>query len=205
MFDRQSSINSSCLHRNIAARSGHCFHGIVGINGRRVLSREDYIAIAARLFAIYVFVKTALQIPAAVQALSEGGQVAWAGLYALVLLTCLAICVWLWFFPLTIARKLLPVMKEPRSEQAISAPIALSIGLTLIGVWFLAEGAIDAIYWFALIMRTKQMPHMSGFEWSSDQIASMVATAFELVVGIWLVLGNAGFRRVIYKFRYGEQ
>jgi hypothetical protein len=170
-----------------------------------VVSREDYVAIAARLFAVYIAFKAVLQIPTAIQTLSQDQGIAWAGLYVLVLLVSLAICAFLWFFPLTIARKLLPVMKEPRSDKAINASIGLSLGLTLIGVWLLAQGAIDSIYWLTLIVRTKQMAQQMGFEWTPDQTAAMAATVFELGVGAWLVFGNAGLRRLIYKFRYGEQ
>jgi hypothetical protein len=154
---------------------------------------------------VYIAFKAVLQIPTAIQTLSQDQGIAWAGLYVLVLLVSLAICAFLWFFPLTIARKLLPVMKEPRSDKAINASIGLSLGLTLIGVWLLAQGAIDSIYWLTLIVRTKQMAQQMGFEWTPDQTAAMAATVFELGVGAWLVFGNAGLRRLIYKFRYGEQ
>jgi len=169
------------------------------------VSREDYVAIAARLFAVYIGFKAVVQIPIIVQTLSHDQGVAWAWLFALFLLVSLAICAVLWFFPLTIARNLLPVMTEPRSEQAISASIGLSLGLTLIGVWILAQGAIDSAYWLTLLVRAKQQTQESGFELAPDQVASMAATAFELGLGAWLVFGNAGLRRLIYKFRYGEQ
>jgi hypothetical protein len=168
------------------------------------VSREDYVAIAARLFAVYIVLKTILQIPTAVQTMSQEQGTPWVWLYVLALLVSLAICVFLWFFPLTIARKLLPVMKEPRSEQTISAPIGLSLGLTLIGIWFLAHAAIDSIYWLTLIVRVKQMDPQVSFEWTPDQVASMIATVFQLGLSAWLVFGNAGLRRLIYKFRYGE-
>ncbi|MGA9827946.1 MAG: hypothetical protein WBQ57_06360 [Rhodanobacteraceae bacterium] len=169
------------------------------------MSREDYIAIAARLFAVYIVFATVLQIPAAVETLSHDQGIGWAGLYALVLLVSLAICAFLWFFPLTVARKLLPVMKEPRSEQSINASIGLSLGLTLIGVWFLAQGAMRSIYWLALIVWTKQQNEQTGFLWRPSQIASMATTVFELGAGASLILGSSGLRRLIYKLRYGEQ
>lgn len=166
------------------------------------MSREDYVAVAARLFAVYVAFKVLLQIPAVAQTLSQDQGMAWAGLYALVLLMSLALCAFLWFFPLTIARKLLPVMKEPRSEQAINASVGLSLGLTLIGVWFLGNGTIDAMYWLALIVRSKQHVDSLSFEWSPEQIASMVSTVFEVAVGACLVLGSTGLQHLIHRLRY---
>ena len=169
-----------------------------------IVSREDYVAIAVRLFAVYIVFNVVLQIPIVTQALSQEHGAAWAWLHALALLASIAICALLWFFPLTIARKLLPVMKEPRSDQAINASIGLSLGLTLIGVWIFAQGAIDSIYWITLIVRTKQMEQQIDFDWEPDQIASIVTTIFELALAAWLSFGNSGLRRLIYKFRYGE-
>jgi Kef-type K+ transport system membrane component KefB len=168
------------------------------------VSREDYVAIAARLFAIFLGFKALVQIPLVAQALSQDHSVALPWLFGLVLAMALLICAFLWFFPLTVARKLLPVMKEPRSDQAMSASIGLSLGLTLIGVWFLAQGVIDSVYWLALIVRIKQDQQL-GFEWIPSQIASMTVAIFQVGLGTWLVLGSAGIRRLIYKFRYGEQ
>lgn len=168
------------------------------------MNREDYVAIAARLLAVYVTIQIILQIPRAAHVLAQGQGVAWAGLYALILAICLAGCTLIWFFPLTVARKLLPAMKESRSGQAIDASIGLSLGLTLIGVWFFAQGLVDAIYWLALAVWAKQNPQMSGFEWTADQAASMIATGFQLGVGAWMVLGTSGIQRHIRRFRYGE-
>jgi hypothetical protein len=167
------------------------------------MGREDYVAIASRLFAVYIGLKTVLQIPVAVQIMSQGEGMAFAAVYGLLLLLVLAFCAFLWFFPLTIARKLLPVMKEPRSEQAIDASVGLSLGLTLIGFWLFAQGAIDAVYWLALIVRMKQeVLRETDFTWQPEQIASMVKAVFEVGFGIYLVLGSAGLKRFIDKARY---
>jgi len=167
-----------------------------------VVSREDYVAVAARLFAVYIAFQVVLQLPVGAQTLSQDQDMVWAGLYVLALLVSLALCAFLWFFPLTIARKLLPVMKEPRSDQAINASVGLSLGLTLIGIWFLADGTIGAVYWLALIVRTKQHVEQLDFEWSPEQLASMASTVFEVAVGACLVLGSTGLRQLIHRLRY---
>ena len=167
-----------------------------------VVSREDYVAVAARLFAVYIAFQVVLQLPVGAQTLSQDQDMVWAGLYVLALLVSLALCAFLWFFPLTIARKLSPVMKEPRSDQAINASVGLSLGLTLIGIWFLAEGTIGAVYWLALIVRTKQHVEQLDFEWSPEQLASMASTVFEVAVGACLVLGSTGLRQLIHRLRY---
>ena len=167
------------------------------------MSREDIIAVAVRLFAVYMLFSILETIPGATQLLSGQDGATWASLYISILVGAGLICGFLWFFPLSIARKLLPVMREPRSEQALSAPVALSLGLTMIGVWFFATALIDASYWLTLLIRSKQM-HDVPVEWSHKQIASMVADFTRLFLSFWLLFGSAGIRRFIYKFRYGD-
>lgn len=168
------------------------------------MSREDYVAVGTRLFAVYVGIKTLFQIPALVQGLTRGDDAVFAWLYVLALLLVIVICSTLWVFPLTIARKLLPVMKEPRSEQTIDAAIGLSLGLILLGAWLFTQGFLDMVYWLTLALRTRQLAEHYVHEWNPDQIASMTVTVFELALGAWLVLGNSGIRRLIYNFRYGS-
>lgn len=167
------------------------------------MSREDYVAIAARLVAIYVAFRAILLVPAAVQTLSHAQGADFSLLYVLVLFAIWVLCAFLWFFPLTIARKLLPVMKEQRSDQAINGSLGLSLGLTLIGAWFFAKGVTDFAYWIGFFAWTRHVSPQVPIEWAPEQVASMVATAFRLAVGFWLIFGSAGLRRLIYRFRYG--
>src|SRR6185312_5486649 len=105
----------------------------------------------------------------------------WAGLYFAILDIGALFCAFLWFFPLSIARKLLPTMREPRSEHAIGEPVALSLGLTLIGICLLASALVDTTYWLTIIIRSRQIKDIP-MEWTHQQVASMVATAAQLLL-----------------------
>lgn len=168
------------------------------------MSREDYVAIATRLVAVYLGVQLILQVPAVIEVLTQDGRTAGAWVYLLVLLPILAVCAFLWFFPLTVARKLLPVMKESRSEQAIDASVGLSLGITLIGLWLLARGVIDASYWLTMLGIAGQMDEPEKLEWTPNQIASMVSCAMQVLAGAALVLGSSGVKRLIQRYRYGD-
>ena len=166
------------------------------------MSREDYVAVATRLFSIYVFFNIARSVPGAIQILGQDQGMAMAGLYAFILFVGILFCAFLWFFPLTVARKLLPVMREPRSEDTIGSATALSIGMTLIGIWFLGNALVDFSYWLSLFVRTKQVGDII-VEWPPNDIASVVATAVQLIVATWLLFGSSGIKRLIFRFRFG--
>lgn len=166
------------------------------------MSREDFIAVGTRLFAVYLAFNVLWNAAGAAMFVFQDGMSSWAIFLVLFWLVALAVCGLLWVFPLTVARKLLPVMREPRSETALDARVALSLGLTLIGVWVLANAIVDGLYWLALVVRTNQLDYLT-LDWNPDQVAGMVSTALELVIGAWLMLGNAGIGRLIHRFRYG--
>ena len=165
------------------------------------MSREDLIAVAARLFAVFLLVTTARTVPSAIALLGQGGQPP-VLLVGLVTASSVAVCALLWFFPLTIARKLLPAMSEPRSEAAMSGPVALSVGLTLVGVWVLAYALPDAIYWSTWAIATRRAGS-AYVEWGPEQIASIATTVAELVLAAWLVFGSSGIKRLILRYRNG--
>ena len=84
------------------------------------MSREDLIAVATRLFAVFLLITVARFIPSAVALLDQNADVPSPVLAGLVLVSGLAACGVLWLFPLSIARKLLPAMREPRCTGKIA-------------------------------------------------------------------------------------
>ena len=166
------------------------------------MSREDIVAVASRVVAVFVFVFTLRTVAGAIQLFATSDTIALTG-FGIVVLVLLSIAALLWYFPLTIAGKLLPVMKEPRSGHALDASTALSIALTAIGIWFLGNAIIDVSYWLTLFARVKQSD-VSGFEWTPDQLASMAATGIELALAIWLVFGSTGIKNMVYRIKYGK-
>lgn len=166
------------------------------------MSREDFVAVAARLFAIFLLYITVRSVPGTLHVLSQPDGAGWYVLYGFLLMALLLFVAFLWFFPLTVARKLLPVMREPRSETALDASMALSVGITLIGLWVLASALADAAYWASLVVSVAKFAPQ-GFEWSPEQMAGMVATVVELAIALSLVLGSTGIKKLIHRYRYG--
>lgn len=167
------------------------------------MSREDIVAVAARMLALYGVFRIIALSPLAVNMLSQPDGISTTALFVVSHLVVLAACALLWFFPLTVARKLLPVMHEPRSEPTIDASIALSLGLVLMGLWLLANALLDLSYWLTLLMLHSQKIAVS-FEWTGTEIAALVSSIVRLVLALWLLFGTAGIKRLIGKFRHGD-
>jgi hypothetical protein len=166
------------------------------------MSREDVIAVAVRVFAIFLLVTVVRTIPGTLALIDQVEPKPSLVLVWLLSGLSLALCAYLWFFPLTVARKLLPAMREPRSETAMNGSVALSVGLTLLGVWVLTSALPDATYWVILFLLSRRID-AGPIEWQHDQIANMIATAGQLALAVWLIFGSSGIKRLILRFRNG--
>lgn len=166
------------------------------------MAREDLVAVAVRIFAVFLLVTVARSFPSAMALLDQPESRLSLVLVGVVLAGSLSVCAVLWFFPLTIARRLLPAMREPRSETAMSGPVALSVGLTLLGVWVLAYALPDALYWATLFLLSRQVG-AAYVPWGYEQIASVVTTVAELALAAWLIFGSSGIKRLILRYRHG--
>lgn len=169
------------------------------------MSREDLVAVGIRLFAIYLALASLRMLAGIIALMSQPeGMTFGSGLLtnASVVALFLAVAAWLWTFPLSVARRLLPVMKEARSEDSAGPAVLVSVALTLMGVWLLAGALVDGTYWVTWVA----MVRSSGFEaipFNDDQIANMVATGVELVLALVLIFGASGLRRLLFRLRYG--
>jgi hypothetical protein len=165
------------------------------------MSREDIVAIAVRLFAIFLGIYVLRTLFGVVQFTSEMTFDAKAIVASLAVVGAMAGGVLLlWFFPLSVARKLLPVMKEPRSESKVGVDTLFSLGLILMGLWLLANAIIDGLYWASLLLAMRAADMMS-LELTSEQQAAIFTTAVEAIVAVFLILGSTGIRNVVYRFR----
>lgn len=165
------------------------------------MSREDIVAIAVRLFAIFLGIYVLRTLFGFVQFTSEMTFDAKAILVSVAVVGAMAgAVVLLWFFPLSVARKLLPVMKEPRSEPNVGVDTLFALALVLMGLWILANAVIDGIYWISTLLAMRSVDIQFSTLTPSDK-AAMVATVVETIIAMFLILGSTGIRNVVYRFR----
>lgn len=117
-------------------------------------------------------------------------------------LPTLAIAALLWYFPLNVARKLLPVMKEPKPVVDHASRTALQLALTAIGFWVLANAVTGLAYWIVFVARLAALP--TPVEQSPETTAGIVATIVETLLGLWLILGNQGLVNLIERLKYSR-
>jgi hypothetical protein len=171
------------------------------------VSREDIVAIASRLFAIFIGVTALRTIGTTFGVAYQSGSAILPSAYfylAIILTTALSASLFLWFFPLSIARKLLPVMKEPQPSVTWQSGNAMELALAVLGFWILADAIADAFYWASFYFFVHQATG-TGFETiGAAEKAEMIVTVIELVLGSWFVLGHRGVATLFNRIRFGN-
>jgi hypothetical protein len=113
----------------------------------------------------------------------------------------IATCAILWFFPASIATKLLPSLRS--TQQNSPTPLLIewqTLGVICIGLWSLSRSIPDTVYWLTFY----SIASSDGMTFSSlgaGQKASMLTTVVELVIGLWLLLGAKGLAALLFKIR----
>jgi hypothetical protein len=156
------------------------------------MSPHQVVAVAARLFAVWLVIHVPGQV---YEFFSEQAKLHDSTLpfFALCVMVIEVIAILtLWLFPHTIARRLLGA---PSAEPAppASADTWLRIGCALIGLWLLATAVpalmLDA---FALSYLT------AAVDDSSSLRRSVFYYLAEVAIGVWLILGAQGFRKLVW-------
>jgi len=167
-----------------------------------MLGKEDIVAIASRLFAISLLITLAGNGAAFAHFVHEnsGSAVETALVLCVIGLVPVTLAAVLWFFPLTIARKLLPVLRVTPPPLSAPREHVEETAVFVLGVWVLASALPDLAYWIVTFARIDSADVASA--WLPEQIGGMVLTALSLLIGVWLVLGARGLIGAVRRLRY---
>lgn len=148
-----------------------------------------YLGLAVRLFAICLMVYGVFNVAALITSFyysSEFGRFSMRSLPLLLVIVALPmlISILLWFFPLTVAHKLLG--NEERVFEPISPVNILTILIASIGLFFLYLSLMDSVYWFTSYNFLSAMS--PTFSFGPEDKAQIVSTAVELAFALILTL-----------------
>jgi hypothetical protein len=113
----------------------------------------------------------------------------------------IAACAALWFFPMTIAARLIP--GGARAEEP-AAPAQLadwqSLGMICVGLWGLLDAIPGLVYWISFVTLSHNEDSLyDGLTF--QQKATIAARVVGLLLSLWLVFGAKGFAAMLFRIR----
>lgn len=162
------------------------------------MSREDIIAVASRLFAFFLLV-VAVRSGSLVFAVSNIDTGSLALTIVAGVIVPLAVAGLLWFFPLGVARKLLPVMRTEGATLSTDRAGLMEVGCTVLGLWLLASGLSQGLPLGLYLVAIEAQGYRELL--SSGHIAPIGEALIEVIIALWLLLGYEGVIGAIRRFR----
>jgi hypothetical protein len=150
------------------------------------------VAVTVRLFAISLGLSALNALPIVTIEQASQGPHPPSFVYSLFLMLAL----FLWMFPHSVARKLVPGIPEPAAETT-AADTWLAIGCAVIGLWLVSR---------ALPGLLRDLYVLNGVDRDVDshEVKSWALFNFiQLVIAAWLAFGGAGFRKLFWTARNG--
>ena len=157
------------------------------------MSPTQIVAVAIRLFIVWQVVITVISIPALYAQARSLYSVGWElpMLFYLVAAAIIGVLLYvLWRFPMTVAGKILSRTIE-ESEESASPDLWLSMGCALMGLWLL----VVAIPEVASDVMAAREGYLSAPSIVKVRLAADVPA---LILGIWLIFGAKGFRKLFW-------
>ena len=165
------------------------------------MPKGQVVGIAVRLFAIFLALETlryaSSLLPYA--AAPPPNNISFVFIGTLALFPILA-AVLLWFFPLSVAAKLIPDIKSQGQHGPLGAGGIEVVAFSVLGLWVLTTAIRDIFYWVTFVYQVKNSG-LGNADLSPDNVGNIVATVVELVIGFWLLLGSKGLLGVIRRAR----
>ena len=155
------------------------------------MSPIQTVAVGVRLFAIWLAIYWARWTPTLYAWARDSDDPAASIFIAGIVLLCAGAVLFLWFFPRTVARSLLPAGDSVASS--IDREALFAVGCTLLGLWQLTE-AVPALVGH---LHTLVWVHRANMTPPDGWGAGMVYIAVKLVIAVWLMLGASGLRGIL--------
>jgi hypothetical protein len=153
------------------------------------MSPYQAVAVAVRLFAVWLAIYV-LRTVISFAFVRQSGVPGFGVAVAFVVLTALLVGV-LWFFPGSIARKLLSP-ENAKPETAASADLWLAMGCALLGLWMLTSALPS------LVLDTYALVYIDVTSDDSELKRSVLYLLVQIAIALWLLLGAKGFRRFFW-------
>jgi len=164
------------------------------------MSPHQTIAVGVRLFAIWLAVYVARSVPSYYQEAAKANDSTFTA--AIVTTTALTVLfiLFLWFFPKTVARGLLDTENVIPGESS-NPDLWLAVGCALIGIWLIVPAITSVIYNLSILYEAQRNPALD----TTNFRISWIYYVAEIAIGVWLLLGARGARKLFWWARGARQ
>jgi hypothetical protein len=153
------------------------------------MSPHQAVAVALRLFAVWLGIY-AFRTVVSYAYVRESAVPGFGAEVAFLALTVLLVIA-LWFFPRSIAGKLLSP-DNAKAEASATPDLWLAMGCALLGLWMLTSALPS------LVFDTYALVYIDTTSDDTNLKRSVLYYVVEIAIALWLVFGAKGFRKLFW-------
>jgi hypothetical protein len=168
------------------------------------VTKEQIVGLAVRLFAVFLVIYVVRHASSLIPLLSESSKYRVGAAYlTLIVLFPIVAAILLWRLPLTVAATLIPGVNTKKRPRPINSTDMERVAFTILGVWVFATAIPDVVYWTTFVYLLNNASAGKPI-FAPEDLSNIVATAVELAIGLWLLLGTRGIIDFLRRLR-GER
>jgi len=165
------------------------------------VQKEQIVGVAVRLAAVFLALYTVRYATGLIQYTSAPPPNTVSPWFiGTIATTHLAAAALLWFFPLAVAKKLIPDLGANQERTPLDIYDIQAVAFSALGLWVLTSAVPDVFYWATYFHQANQAGMNRQLPPAS--VADIVSTAIHLVVGFWLLFGARGLAGLIRLARH---
>ena len=163
------------------------------------MTPHQTLTVAVRLFAIWLAFYVTREVIGVHLAGRERADPFIAPGSTIIFIGTVIVVLVLWFFPRSVARRLLPGTNDSSAEAA-PPDIWFAIGTSLIGLWLVATAVPGVLRnLFVMYLMRSEAIDRSGL------IVALLYLLAQIAVGGFLIFGASGAKRFFHWARYGGE
>jgi hypothetical protein len=157
------------------------------------MTPHQTLAVVVRLFAIWLAIYIARAAPAFYREAARYRDTPGTVGAVLIAIAALALVIFLWFFPRTVALKLLDE-RNLAPTQSASPDTWFAVGCGLLGLWLIVPALANLTWTLSVVYLAQRDPAVDTSNLRIDSISYVI----DIALGIWLLLGARGARKLFW-------
>ncbi len=166
------------------------------------MTQLHLIGVVVRVFALYVVITTLQAAPNMfASAKSWGADTSQIAIAALALSVPIIAALLLWFFNLSVARRLYFGGSHDKPVDLAGVEHLEAALFSALGLWLVCSGLVDGAFWIAFYNVAQAPEWINQTVVSPEQQAGVLSTGFQLILGIVVLLRGRGIAVLVRKLR----
>ncbi len=167
--------------------------------------QKEWVALAVRVTSIFIFLYGTYMLTQGISLILSYRSDPELGqdiiIYGWILaLTPFPIALLMWFFPLTLARKIIPTNDVQKPVEPMTLQTIQHTVLIVLGLFLLAYSVPDLFFWSIYVITFFNTP-FSEAALGLNALSSIITTILEVLLGVVLVFGSDFMQKLIRKLQ----